>query len=848
MRAIERSRSRWTIAAALALALLGGGPFQGGPHLPVLAQRPAANAPQSVPGEIIVQYRRPVLAASTRVDALGTIGALRVGAIGQEADGLDLIRTSLPLDQAIAALERLPEVEFAEPNWIVQHFATSNDPQYTNGTLWGMYGDATSPANQFGSQAGEAWARDFTGSSGVYIGVIDEGIYVTHPDLAPNIWTNPFDPVNGVDDDGNGYIDDVNGWDFADNNNTVYDGNPGDLNIDSHGTHVAGTIGARGGNGIGVAGVVWNVTMISGKFLGANGGTTAGGIAAVKYFTDLKVRHGLNIVATSNSWGGGSYSQALHIAIIQAAKQDILFIAAAGNGGADGVGDDNDVVLNYPSNYQTDVAAGTETAASYDAVIAVASITSTGAISSFSNFGDTTVDIGAPGSAITSTWPQGGYNSISGTSMATPHVSGAAALYKSMNPGASARQIRDAILNSGIPTPSLAGRTVTGRRLNVGDFTGGPVPTLSISDVSVSEGNIGTKGAVFTASLSFASAGSVSVNYATADGTAITGSSSTVTNLAAITIPDGNASPYPSTIAVPAGLGSISNLKVVLQGLSHTFPSDIDVLLVGPTGQTVVLLSDAGGSTGVSNVTLTFDDGGPSLTGQMATGTFRPTNLGSTETFGPPAPAGPYGSTLSAFNGTDAQGTWRLFVVDDEGFDTGLIASGWSLIISSSVGADYVPTSGTLTIPAGATSGNIAVSINGDLLPEPSETFTVTLSTPGGATIADGTGVGTITNDDIAFTDHPLISGVTPAKAIHILELRLAVNAARVGRGLAPAVFSDSGLSAGQTIRAAHIAELRAALPPGCVPAFTDPVLAPGITPMRAAHIMEIRAALLACQ
>jgi subtilisin family serine protease len=832
------------------LGVAAGDGFGIAPNRVVLAQQATANAPQSVPGELIVQYRRPVLAANTRVDALGTIGALRVSAIGPEADGLDLIRTSLPLEEAIAALERLPEVEFAEPNWIVQHYATSNDPEYTNGTLWGMYGNSTTPTNQFGSQAGEAWARGFTGSSGVYIGVIDEGIYVTHQDLAPNIWTNPFDPVNGVDDDGNGYIDDINGWDFAANDNSVYDGNPGNLDIDSHGTHVAGTIGARGGNGIGVAGVVWNVTMISGKFLGAGGGSIAAGIAAVKYFTDLKVRHGLNIVATSNSWGcqgAPCYSQALHIAIIQAAKQNILFVAAAGNGGPDFIGDDNDVVPNYPSNYATDVAVGSESAASYDAVIAVANITTTGGIASSSNFGDVTVDIGAPGSAIMSTYPQNTYESISGTSMATPHVSGAVALYKSMNPAASPQEIRNAILTQGLPTASLAGRTVTGRRLNVGDFTGGPVPTLSISDVSVSEGNIGTKSAVFTASLSFASAGSVSVNYATADGTAISGSSTTASNPAAIAIPDGNASPYPSTIMVPAGVGSISNLKVVLQGLSHTFPSDIDVLLVGPTGQTVVLLSDAGGSTGVSNVTLTFDDGGASLTGQVATGTFRPTNLGSTETFSPPAPAGPYGSTLSAFNGTNAQGTWQLFVVDDEGFDTGLIASGWSLIISSSVGADYVPASGTLTIPAGATSGNIVVSINGDLLPEPSETFTVTLSTPGGATIADGTGVGTITNDDVAFTDHPLISGVTPAKAIHILELRIAVNASRAARGLGTVTFTDPALAAGQPMRAVHIAELRAALPPGCAPAFTDPVLVPGVTPLRAAHVMEIRLALLAC-
>jgi hypothetical protein len=195
--------------------------------------------------------------------------------------------------------------------------------------------------------------------------------------------------------------------------------------------------------------------MISAKFLGPNGGSVADAIEAVKYITDLKTRHGANIVATNNSWGGGGYSEALHQAIIQAAKQNILFVAAAGNGGADGIGDDNDVTPHYPSSY--------------------------------ANYGAMSVDIGAPGSDIYSTWPQNTYRSINGTSMATPHVTGAVAIYKAMNPAASAQQTRTVILAQGIPTPSLAGITTTGRRLNVGDFV--PLPTLSIQDASVMEGH-----------------------------------------------------------------------------------------------------------------------------------------------------------------------------------------------------------------------------------------------------------------------------------------------------------------------------------------------------------------------
>ena len=425
---------------------------------------------EHVPNEVLIQFRAGA-SESAKIRARGRVNAEAEETIVEAAnrsDGkgdLEVARLApgLAIAAAVRGLEADPAVEFAEPNWTYQHTATSNDTYYTSGQLWGMYGDASTPANQYGSQAAEAWAANKTGSHSVYVGIIDEGFQYTHPELAGNVWTNPFDPTNGVDDDGNGYIDDVHGWDFAGNDSQVYDGgNAGKL--DDHGTHVAGTIGARGGNGAGVAGVNWNVTMISGKFLGRNGGTTANAIKAVRYFTDLKVRHGLNIVATNNSWGGGGFSQALLDAITDGAKQNILFIAAAGNGGPDGVGDNNDSVASYPSNYNTTAGAG------WDAVIAVAAITSTGARASFSNYGATKVDIGAPGSGVISTTAPNNYSSYSGTSMATPHVTGAAALYASLHPGVTGIVIKDAILNSAIPTASMSGRCVTNGRLNVGGF------------------------------------------------------------------------------------------------------------------------------------------------------------------------------------------------------------------------------------------------------------------------------------------------------------------------------------------------------------------------------------------
>jgi subtilisin family serine protease len=197
--------------------------------------------------------------------------------------------------------------------------------------------------------------------------------------------------------------------------------------------------------------------MISAKFLGASGGTTANAVKAIDYITDLKVRHGLNIVATNNSWGGGGFSQALADAITRANNAGILFIAAAGNNGTN-----NDNVANYPSNY---------TMAN---VIAVGALTSTGARATYSNFGRRQVDLFAPGSGVWSTVPGTGntsaYASYNGTSMATAHVTGAAALYKAINPTATAAQIKSAILSRTTATSSVSTRCVTGGRLNVGGF------------------------------------------------------------------------------------------------------------------------------------------------------------------------------------------------------------------------------------------------------------------------------------------------------------------------------------------------------------------------------------------
>jgi subtilisin family serine protease len=409
---------------------------------------------QFVPGELLVQFK-PGTSAQAQESAVAFVrGATKETVLqaSRRVDGKgDLQVLSLPPGLAVVdafrAMSQLADVDFAEPNWIYQHQATSNDTYVTNGSLWGMTGS-------FGSGAVTAWANNKTHCGDVVIGIIDEGYMYTHTDLAGNIGVNPGEIAgNGRDDDGNGLVDDIYGWDFAGNNSSVYDGT-----ADDHGTHVAGTIAGRGGNGTGVAGVCWSgVKLMGAKFLGNRGGTTANAIKAVDYFTDLKTRHNLNLPATNNSWGGGGFSQGLKDAIDRAGAANILFVAAAGNSGTN-----NDATPSYPSGYSS------------SNIIAVASITSAGALSDFSQYGATSVDIGAPGSGIWSTVPgrggASGYASYNGTSMATPHVTGAVALYKALNPNATAADIKAAILTRATPTPSLNGKVSTGGRLNVSGF------------------------------------------------------------------------------------------------------------------------------------------------------------------------------------------------------------------------------------------------------------------------------------------------------------------------------------------------------------------------------------------
>ena len=560
------------------------------------AADPDAGIAAHVPGQVIVGFR-PGTPGADQAAAIAAAGGTSSAQLTPLAanDRLVSLGAGRSVAQAVEALRHNPNVRYADPDYIVTSQATSNDPYYTGSTLWGMYGDATSPANQYGSQAGEAWAAGYTGNKSVHVVIIDEGVQTTHPDLSANVWTNPYETAgNGIDDDKNGYIDDVNGWDFVNNDKTVYDST-----ADDHATHVAGTIGGVGGNGAGVAGVNWNVTMISAKFLGSTGGSTSNAIKAVDYATNLKTLHPeMDIVATSNSWGGGGFTQGLLDAIGRGGQKDILFIAAAGNSGTN-----NDTTASYPSNYNCST--GTTYAASYDCVVAVAAIDSNGALASFSQYGATTVDLGAPGVSINSTLPSNTYGSYSGTSMATPHVSGAAALCASIG-SKRGSALKSALLGSTAATASLSGKTSTGGRLDAGALvgqcgggsSGNTAPAVTISSPATTS-FLTTQSITFTASATDAQDGSLSSSITWKDNGVALGTGATITK----TLTGGT---HVITASATDNGGLTGSASITLTVSSST--------LAKPDAPTNVV---AKGNKGTASVTWTQGyNGGSALTGQ----------------------------------------------------------------------------------------------------------------------------------------------------------------------------------------------------------------------------------------
>ena len=580
--------------------------------------------------------------------------------------------------EALSLLKGNSLVEYAEYNFIHHAALTPNDPRFDE--LWGMHNTGqTGGTPDADIDAPEAWDIS-TGSTEVIVGVIDTGVDYNHEDLAANMWTNPGEiPGNGVDDDGNGYVDDVHGI-----NSITGSGDPMDDHY--HGTHCSGTIGAVGNNNKGVVGVCWTVRIIGIKFLDSGGsGNTADAIECVNYAIWLK-NNGTNIRVLSNSWGGGGYDQTLHDAIAAAGDVGILFTAAAGNN----YGSNNDTNPYYPATYDC------------ANILAVASTDHNDSLSSFSNIGPTTVDLGAPGSSILSTFPDNSYSSISGTSMATPHVSGAAALLLSMNDMLTFQELKDYLMDYGDSIPALSGKCLSGKRLNAyGTISqvSPPEPTFRLSATptsqSINQGQTATYTINIESVLGFSGPVTLSADSNPAINATITfdpnpgtpGSSSLMsvvttaatdpadylvtvtgvsgsitkttsvtltvepenlttvsyTNNTTISIPDNDPTGITSTINVPDDLAVWNTACEV--NITHTYIGDLIIKLIAPSGTEAILHNREGGS--ADNIHQTYYP--------------------------------------SDFRNEPATGTWTLFVSDNAGIDLGTLDS-WTLTI------DGIPT------------------------------------------------------------------------------------------------------------------------------------------------------------
>lgn len=455
---------------AVAIAASPGNPdwsaSTGGKNQPTAAEAQAG----FVPNEILVK-RVDRVSDSAINKAKIRVGGKKVKSFPSLGVELWRIDTGMPVGKAIAELKKAEfghSIEYAEPNWLLFAHDLPDDPRVAE--LWGMHNvGQTGGEPDADIDASEAWSVE-TGSVDIVIGVIDSGVDYLHEDLVDNIWVNKLEAsgVDGEDDDGNGYIDDIRGWDFVSGDNDPMD----DF---GHGTHTAGTIGAMGGNGIGVAGVNWHVRIMPLKFLNSDGsGTTDDAIEAVLYATSF------GVPITNNSWGGGRKSKALESAIRDSGA---LFVASAGNSGISR--------KQYPAGY------------SLDNILSVAATDHNDQLASFSNYGASWVDLAAPGVDVLSTTPNNEYDWSSGTSMAAPHVAGVAGLVMAQEPGWTWVEVKDRILTSVDPLDSLTGLVLSGGRLNAATAIGAPIeppepdetPPSDVTDLTV-DGSATTHNAV----------------------------------------------------------------------------------------------------------------------------------------------------------------------------------------------------------------------------------------------------------------------------------------------------------------------------------------------------------------
>ena len=417
---------------------------------------------ESVPGEFVVELRQEQTLTATELSVLQT----RLGGqiSRQVRPGMFVVKRSVRenVHAAAQAMAELPEVLHAEPNYIFHALAMPNDPDLKK--VWGINNsgelDSEGTRGMPGIDVGAEKAWDIqTGSKDVVVAVVDTGVDYTHPDLKNNIWTNAAEANGkaGVDDDANGFIDDIHGYNFVADN-----GDPKDDN--GHGSHCSGTIGAEGNNGTGIVGVNWHVSIMAVKFLDQDGGgSLENAVKALDYAIKMKAQ------VLSNSWGGNGQSDILKDAVGRTQAAGQLFVAAAGNNSGDNDSDDTAIPSTYP----------------YDNILSVAAVDNRGQLAYFSNFGAKRVHVAAPGVNVYSTSMNGRFETLTGTSMAAPHVAGIAALLLANEPGLTDLQVKSRIIAAARPLKGLGGKTVSGGIADAYYTLSGLTPPADPNDPSI---------------------------------------------------------------------------------------------------------------------------------------------------------------------------------------------------------------------------------------------------------------------------------------------------------------------------------------------------------------------------
>jgi len=634
-----------------------------------------------------------------------------------------MLKPNYMVHDVVTALEKNASIAIVQPDYSITIARVANDP--SAGSLWALNNDGQNSGTVDADiDAPEAWNTS-TGTRRTIVAVIDTGVDYTHPDLKANIWRNVREIAgNGIDDDGNGFKDDIFGYDFANN-----DANPKDDN--GHGTHVAGIIGAVGNNGIGGSGVNWNTQIMALKFLDANAsGFLSNAVRAMNY----AVKNGAKVI--NASFGGGGFDAAMSTAISNAKARGVIVVAAAGNSASN-----NDASAVYPASY------------SGDNLIAVAATDRNDKLASFSNYGKTSVDIAAPGKGIYSTLLNGKYGYYSGTSMAAPHVAGAISLVWDAHPTWTYRQVLNAVLATADAVPGIAGKVATGR-LNVGDainYNSVPAPTKDTAGATaLSIVFSGTGSSIDRARVTFSE--SMAANTFSSEDIILTGPDGKKIAISRVTVVNGTGSTqFDITFATQSKVGSylmsvgplvrdlagnamdqnangkngeasdkftthgivattptfsstdggkaipasgtvVSTIAInqnitiadlnVRVNLSHTRTADLRLTLVAPDGTRVTLFNRRGGE-GDDLTNTIFDDEATSSiyrgTAPFA-GSFKPEYV------------------LKALDGKNARGSWQLVVEDTAALNQGTLNS-WSITIVAA-GAGSASSTSAQSLPA----------------------------------------------------------------------------------------------------------------------------------------------------